>query len=310
MTTPERLSLVVPESVGAFYAVPTTNGSVDTSSLVAAALGQVEESLPRPLPQPLVQVHPVGDLPPLPIESLAATGATGEQVARLRSATHLVLVSVGGRPGWPPAHEWISRTLAAGAAARLGSDVVDLITHEVLELTSCQASLPDRDGLVCLTNWVGVEWWPDGDGYSCATTGLRRFGLPELQTLGMPPSTVDSWGSAMVGLAGQLIAGWRDALTADLLPASVTLPATLSLTATDVIETHARITEKAGPQASAGGPDAATVRLVHQAGADGSWTSARLTVRPPASWPGTPDEHLADACKILFGQSTGDLRVS
>jgi hypothetical protein len=310
MTTPDSINLPVPESVGAFYAVPTTDGSVETSSLVATALGQVEDSLPRPLPQPLVQIHPVADLPPLPIDSLAATGATDAQVARLRSATHLVLVSVGGRPGWPPAHEWISRTLAAGAAARLDSDVVDLITHEVLDLTSSRASLPDRDGLVCLTDWVRVEWWPDQGGYSCATTGLRRFGLPELQTLAMSPSIVDSWGSAMVGLAGQLIAAWRDALAGDRPPPAVTLPASLCLTATDVIETHARITEKAGPRASAGGSDAATVRLEHQRGTDGSWTSARLTVRPPASWPGTAEEHLADACKVLFGQSTGDTSLA
>ena len=39
MTTPEQLTLAAPETGGAFYAIPTTDGSVETTGLVAAALG-------------------------------------------------------------------------------------------------------------------------------------------------------------------------------------------------------------------------------------------------------------------------------
>ena len=124
---------------------------------------------------------------------------------RLRAATHLVLVSVGGRAGWPPAHEWIARSLASGAAARLGSDVVDLLAGQLLEQSTVQASLPDAEGLVCLADWVAVEVWPEPEGYTCTTSGLRRFGLPELQTTATPPGLVDAWGRAMVGLAWRLL---------------------------------------------------------------------------------------------------------
>ncbi|MCI0690178.1 MAG: hypothetical protein L0Y54_23510, partial [Sporichthyaceae bacterium] len=114
MTTPrmaadpdESLTLPVPDAVGAFYAVPTTHTTIDAAVLVAAALGQLEDSLPRPLPQPLLQAHRVDELPPLPLDQLAAAGATEAQLARVHAATHLILVTVGGRAGWPPAHEWL-----------------------------------------------------------------------------------------------------------------------------------------------------------------------------------------------------------
>src|SRR6185369_8878417 len=114
-----------------------------------------------------------------------------DQLRRLKGASHVVLVSVGGRPGWPPAHEWIARSLAAGAAQRLGADVVDLLAGQLLDLATTRTSLPDTEGLVCLADWVGVEVWPELDGYTCTTSGLRRFGLPELQTLATPANLVD-----------------------------------------------------------------------------------------------------------------------
>jgi hypothetical protein len=321
------LDLPVPDSVAAFYAIPTSDGSVETASLVAAGLGQVEEKLPRPLPQPLMQVHRVGDLPPLPVDGLAAAGATDEQLARVSAATHLVLVSVGGRPGWPPAHEWIARALAAGAAARLGADVIDLLATAVLDLPAIQASLPDADGMVCLADWVSVGCWLEADGYTCTTTGLHRFGLPELQTLAVPPHLVDPWGRAMLGLAGRLLAAWQEALHRQAIEAPtvasgavaaappsspapttrpqhepgsrsvVAVPAEFELSDTDVIEAHARTTEATGPRA--GGTAGATVKLGLAWSAEPGQRSAMLTVRPPRDWSGTAAEHLAQACLVL-----------
>ena len=308
------LTLPVPESVGAFYAVPARDGSVPVESLVAAGLGRVEEALPRPLPQPLVQVHRVEDLPPLPLTQLAAAGATEDQLARLRAASHLVLVSVGGRPGWPCAHEWIARTLAAGAAQRLGSDLVDLLVHQVLDPTAARASLPDPDGLVCLADWVAVDVWPERGGYTCTTAGLRRFGLPELRTLGVPADLVDTWGRVMVGLAGRLLGAWRDALAA--APSGrVTLPGTVELTDSDVIDAHVRLTAAGGGLRPQPGAAEVAVRLALDAVAsrpgDTPGTqpadAAYVTVHAPAP----SDDHrmfLAQACEVLFGQSAAAAR--
>lgn len=301
--------LPAPETVSAFYAVPTADGSVTTESLVAAGLG-VDTALPRQLPQPLVQVHHAADLPPLPIDQLAASGATDEQLARLRAATHLVLVSLGGRPGWPPAHEWIARSLAAGVAQRLGADVVDLLATQVLDLTTVRASLPDAAGLVCLADWVAVEVWPERDGYTCTTSGLRRFGLPELQTTATPAGVVDAWGRAMVGLAWRLLALWRDALAphGDNLPATAPVPAAITVTDTDVIEAHTRVTEAGGPRpgrpsyaAAGAAPAAATVRLVPHDAAEPGRPGSFLAIQPPGGR--SVPEFLAEACEVLFGRS-------
>jgi hypothetical protein len=301
------LTLTVPGSVGAFYAVPTTDGSVRVESLVAAGLGRVEEALPRPLPQPLVQVHRVEDLPPLPFGALAAAGATDEQLARLRAATHLVLVSVGGRPGWPPTHEWIARTLAVGAADRLGADVVDLLVHQVLEPSAVRASLPDDEGMVCLADWVVVDVWPERGGYTCTTAGLRRFGLPELRTLAAPANLVDSWGRVMVGLAGRLLGAWRDAVTA-APPGPVTLPGAIELTDTDVIEAHVRLTAAGGGLRPQPGAASVVVRLGLDAVAEPHGLATYLTIRPPEPADDDGQAFVTTACEVLFGQSAAAAR--
>jgi len=304
----ESLTLPVPDSVGAFYAVPTTDATIDAVGLVAAALGQVEDSLPRPLPQPLLQAHRVDDLPPLPLDLLAAAGATQAQLARAQAATHLILVTVGGRAGWPPAHEWLARTMAATAAQRHGTDVVDLLANRVLDLATVRTSLPDVDDLVCLADWVSVECWPDRAGYACTTTGLRRFGLPEIQTRATPPNLVDAWGRAMIGLAGQVLAAWRDALAGSPDAAFVQLRPSFTLTAGDVIEANAHTVGRFGPYPSAGGPRAASVRLAFDPGSDTHRHDWFLTVHPPLSWAGAAGEHLADACRVLFGPSPNEIR--
>jgi hypothetical protein len=326
VTSGAVLQLPVPESVAAFYAIPTSDGSIETTSLVAAGLGQVEEKLPQPLPQPLMQVHRVGDLPALPVEALAAAGATDEQLARVTAATHLVLVSVGGRPGWPPSHEWIARTLAGGAAARLGADVIDLLATGVLDLAAIRSSLPDADGTVCLAEWITVGCWLERDGYTCTTTGLHRFGLPELQTPAVPPHLVDPWGRAMLGLAGRLLVAWHNALqeaelssTPTIAPATpapttrpehepgsramIGLPGEIELTDTDVIDAHARTTEATGPRPGVAGASP-SVRLALEWGSEPGGRTAVLTVRPPRDWPGSAVDHLAHACQVLGGPAT------
>lgn len=307
------LTLSVPESVGAFYAVPTTDGSVRVESLVAAGLGRVEEALPRPLPQPLVQVHRVEDLPPLPLGQLVAAGATDEQLARLRAASHLVLVTVGGRPGWPPTHEWIARTLAVGAASQLNADVVDLLVHQVLEPSAVRASLPDDEGMVCLADWVAVDVWPERGGYTSTTAGLRRFGLPELRTLAAPANLVDSWARVMVGLAGRLLGAWRDAV-ATAPPGPVTLPGAIELSDTDVIEAHVRLTAAGGGFQPQPGAASVLLRLGLDAVTEPDGLATYLTIRPPEpTGPADPVDDagpafVATACELLFGQSAAAAR--
>jgi hypothetical protein len=304
----ESLTLPVADSVGAFYAVPTTDAVVDAEALVAAALGQFEGSLPKPLPQPLLQAHAVADLPPLPLDQLAAAGATHEQLARADAATHLILVTVGGHAGWPPAHEWLARTMAATAAERHGRDVVDLLAVRLLDTSAIRASLPDPRGRVCLADWVGVSCWPDQGGYTCTTEGLRRFGLPELQTSSTPTNLVNAWGGVMIGLAGRLLGAWRDALASLPDAAIIALRPSLVVTDSDVADAHSRATDQYGPRASIASPAQATVQLALDPRSDPNRYESVLSVQPPPSWPGSAAEHIADACRVLFGPSPSDVR--
>jgi hypothetical protein len=301
----QTLTLVVPDAVGAFYAVPTNDAVIDPEALVAEALGQVQDTLPNPLPQPLLQAHPADELPPLPFDQLAAAGATEAQLARARAATHLIMVTVGGRAGWPPAHEWLARAMAATAAMRHGVDVVDLHANQMLEQATVRKSLPDELGLVRLADWVSVECWPDRAGYSCTTVGLRRFGLPELQTRDTPPSLVDPWAGAMVAFAGQVLAAWRDATAYSAPTLSVRMPSTLSITQGDVVEAFSHTIGRFGPYACAGGPMSAAVRVGLEPTGERrhDWL---LMVYPPLGWSESAGEYLDHACSVLFGPPPGD----
>jgi hypothetical protein len=140
--------------------------------------------------------------------------------------------------------------------------------------------------------------------------GLRRFGLPELRTLSTPPDLVDAWSRAMMGLAGRLIADWRDALASASDAAFVHMRPSLVLHDSDVVEALSRTLDRYGPRASGDSPAQATVRLVLDPHQDPHPYRSYLTVHPPLSWPRTTGEFLADACRVLFGPSPSDTRRS
>ena len=148
-----------------------------------------------------------------------------------RTATHFVLVTIQSQPGWPPMHEWMARAMATVLADRLGSDVVDVLNYHVLEPVRAAATLPDAAGRIRLADWVWIDYSADSTGYWCTTTGLRRFGLPELQTLATPPHVVEAWGQAMTGIAHRLLGAWSAALADDRSMAFVQLPSTVEVSA-------------------------------------------------------------------------------
>ena len=138
----------------------------------------------------------------------------------------------GSLPGWPPLHEWVTRTLAAVAARELRADVVDVLDQRVLTASTVWASLPDPRGRVRLSDWVSVAYSPESrehDDYWCTTTGLRRFGLPELQALAVPAALIEGWAPTMTGIAARLLAAWRAALITNEGAAFVQLPSTLTV---------------------------------------------------------------------------------
>lgn len=299
--------LPVPAGVQAIYLVPTREPPAEPADLVRACAsdrwhGPLGEMMTSLLDGPVipVEVRPVADLPPLPAELIAAMGATPQQLVRIESATHFVLVSARGMPGWPPAHEWVTRASAILVAEGLSSDVIDVLNYQALTTERAEQTLPDPDGHVRLADWIVVDYSADSSGYWCTTTGLRRFGLPELQTLAAPPNVVEAWGRAMTGIAGRLLGAWSDLLSVERDAAFVQLPAVLRIGTDDVAAAYGR----PAPTTSA---QVATVRLALDPGADPDQHSF-LTIHPPLTWPGSAGEHVVEVCGTLFGTPASEVR--
>jgi hypothetical protein len=287
----ESLTLPVPESVVAFYLVPTVDPTVDPVALLhladqqfAGVLGELVSAAVA-APNPPLAVRPRDTMPPLPMDLFAALGATEAQLARIEEATHFVTASAGSLPGWPSLHEWITRALAAVAARELGADVVDVLDQRVLTAATVWDSLPDPRGRVRLSDWVSVAYSPGPNGYWCTTTGLRRFGLPELQTVEVPPEAVEEWAPAMTGIAGRLLAAWRAALMVDEDAAFVQLPTTITVSASDVNDAYEPVAGPRGPR-SRPGPDTPTltVRLALDPSSDPDEHDTFISVTPLSSY--------------------------
>jgi hypothetical protein len=146
-----------------------------------------------------------------------------------------------------------------------------------------------------------VAYSADSSGYWVTTTGLRRFGLPELQTLATPPSNVEQWGQAMTGIAAALVGRWARALADQPGAAFVSLPVLLGLARDDVSAAYRR----AGRPDPAEGPVQVRLTLDPRADLD---THAFLTIHPPLDWPGSAGEHVAEVCATLFGPRTSEIR--
>jgi hypothetical protein len=306
MSDTEDVALEVPELVQAIYLVPVNGPPPEPAAILNAivpdeweiGLGAALANLPNG-PLTPVEVRPTAEIPPLPVELLAAMGASDEQLERVNSANHFVLATLQGQPGWPPAHEWIARAVATVAAEQVGSDVVDILNYQVLTTATARRTLPDASGRVRLADWIWVDHSADSTGYWCTTTGLRRFGLPELQTLAAPPHVVEAWGRVMTGLSHRVLGLWSERLTADREAAFVQLPALVEITRDDVAVAYGR------PATGTGG--GATVRLALDPGANPDGHPF-LTIHPPLSWAGSAGEHIAGVCAALFGVRAGGVR--
>jgi hypothetical protein len=172
----------------------------------------------------------------------------------------------------------------------------------VLEPARAAATLPDAAGRIRLADWVWIDYSADSTGYWCTTTGLRRFGLPELQSLATPPHVVEAWGQAMTGIAHRLLGIWSGALADDRSMAFAQLESTVEISARDIATAYGHDDAPVGAPAGA-----VAVRLVLDPASDPEDHSF-LTIHPPLSWPGSAGEHVAEVCSALFGNRATSVR--
>ena len=281
---------------------------VSAKTAVAALAGRLAEPVHglarQMLDSPLMSVdtRPIAEFPELPPDLLTAFGATEEQLARLAAATHLVVVQAEYRPGWPPAHEWAARAVAAAVAESVDSDVVDVFGLQFLDPATALRSLPDEQGRIRLVDWVLVPYSSDTEGLWFTTKGLRRFGLLELQTQGVPDHLTRAWGAVMTGAARRLLRDWTDGLTGEEVPAFVQLPVLATVTGHDIAVAY-------GNPEQHGATAPVLLRLELDPATDPEADSF-LSLRPPAGHPGPDGRYFAAACATLFAGIQPDVRYA
>lgn len=309
LITDDFLPVPVPETLDATYLVPMAGlPKVGTKTALQQLTGRLAEpvhALARQmLDSPLMSVdtRPIHEFPELPPDLLTAFGATEAQLSRLAAATHLVVVQAEYRPGWPPAHEWAARAVAAAVADTAGGDVVDVFGLQFLDPTTALRSLPDEQGRIRLVDWVLVPYSSDADGLWFTTKGLRRFGLLELQAQGVPDHLTRAWGAVMTGTARRLLRAWTDGLAGEELPAFVQLPVLATVTGGDIAVAY-------GNPEQHGATAPVLLRLELDPATDPEADSF-LTLRPPVGFSGPDGRYYASACGTLFTGIAPDVRYT
>lgn len=173
-----------------------------------------------------------------------------------------------------------------GAFGRAVAEVVDQImelTGGVLLDTGRAVLLPPdwRPGVPAslrkfpVVDWVAVDVCPDDDGrYGLETTGMPRFGLPDLRVAGLQEHHIHGWLHLMYGLAGLLIRRTLQDAVARRRGDVHLVPVEVSVSTTDTA--IAMAVPPTGPPARKIPEGRATVCLRHDASA------RRLVVLPPA----------------------------
>ncbi|MFG1846266.1 DUF2314 domain-containing protein [Micromonospora carbonacea] len=309
LITDDFLPVPVPESLTATYLVPMVGlPKVGVKTAVRALAGRLAEPVhglaTQMLDSPLMSVdtRPVAEFPALPPDLLTAFGAGQAQLDRLAAATHLVVVQAEYRPGWPPAHEWAARAVAAAVAESAGGDVVDVFGLQFLDPATALRSLPDEQGRIRLVDWVLVPYSSDAEGLWFTTKGLRRFGLLELQTQGVPDHLTRAWGAVLTGAARRLLRAWTDGLAGDEVPAFVQLPVLATVTGHDIAVAY-------GNPEQHGATAPVLLRLELDPATDPDADSF-LSLRPPPGHPGPDGRYFAAACATLFDGIAPDVRYA
>ena len=309
LITDDFLPVPVPESLDATYLVPVAGlPKVSPKTAVEALTGRLAEPVHglarQMLDSPLMTVDTrlISEFPELPPDLLTAFGATEAQLARLAAATHLVVVQAEYRPGWPPAHEWAARAVAAAVAETVNGDVVDVFGLQFLDPAAALRSLPDEEGRIRLVDWVLVPYSSDADGLWFTTKGLRRFGLLELQTQGVPDHLTRAWGAVMTGAARRLLREWTEGLAGEEVPAFVQLPVLATVTGHDIAVAY-------GNPEQHGATAPVLLRLELDPATDPDADSF-LSLRPPPGHPGPAGRYFAAACATLFAGIQPDVRYA
>ena len=214
---PLRLSLPASQEVQlAVYFTAGNAGTPSIDALLAAARSWVASHAKEPLRASIERQMKEGGLElevlerdglPLPFDSVFDSlpdPTRGRK--RFAEAGHAVLVQSKGALAPPCAALWAAWGAARGIAEFTGGLIYDPSTFRFAQDGSSTADLP-ADGGIVITDHIVVPYSSGEDGLSwVTTTGLGKFGLPNLECRGVPPHVTVSIAEVLNTLAHQLVA--------------------------------------------------------------------------------------------------------
>jgi hypothetical protein len=177
-----------------------------------------------------------------PIELLRAMRLGREEERRFEDATHVVLVRAPFVFHDPPLHVLGSLAVANGIAATFDGVVFDPEMPRVLPL-GVQTRPFASDGRVTIVDHVmcSMSASPSGDGTIWMTTsGLRRFGLPNLEMRFVPSNLVEVL-PIVNAVAHRLLGeGFAQAAASGSGLPEIFVPADLAITHDDLVGAYGR----------------------------------------------------------------------
>lgn len=272
----DTIVIPVPERLLAVYAVVTSDPPGDEVAHSGEGLA--------------VDVVPV-DVAPLPASPLLkAMGADGTALATYDAGTHAVLVRSVGNAQFPPRHEFAAYASARAIAELTGGVVVDtLIPRLVTRPRSVEEGFR-------LADWMVLPHSMEADLLWFTSKGMTRFGLPELQSHGIPEPLANAWGAVLTGIGQVLLRDHGRALDEDAATALREMPAHHTVSLRDIASAYSD-EARFGHDADL---DAGQEFRVELDPATSEAADSFISVVPPDSFGGTTDQWAAEVVHALF----------
>lgn len=272
----DTIVIPVPERLLAVYAVVTADPPPDTALHSGQGLA--------------IDVVPV-EAAPLPASPLLrAMGADTPALAAYDSGTHAVLVRSVGSARFPPRHEFAAYASAHAIAEMCEGVVVDTLIPRIV--TRARAV----DERFRLADWVVLPHSMDQGLLWFTSKGMTRFGLPELQSHGIPEPLANAWGAVLTGVGQVLLRDHERALTDDPSAALREVPAQHTVSLRDIAAAYS-------DEARFGEDADLDVGQRFRVELDPSTSEASdtfLTVQAPEDFGGTTDQWAAQVVQALF----------
>jgi hypothetical protein len=212
----EPLIVTVPASLESVYVVAGLRQVPDDLGGIARVWASRMEGLePNPgEPTPgTLQVALAGQSQLPPVEQLNGAGNAPDLVLRVSQSERCLVIRYNGWPGWPARPATISQGVANALAFEAAGLVLDPYTNQILRprrQTDWDLTGPPLLHRLPLGDWTRAAYQ---DGDRLILLGMERFGMPSLETPGVPPALVESWGQVLRSVSGVLLNQYWSRLT-------------------------------------------------------------------------------------------------